>query len=92
MKKPPTPLRIARELRGLTLRQVRIATGIATGRLSMLERGMVTAKPAEQERLAQVLEAPLAEIFPTAATLWMTAFRDEPERSLAVTVAVAAAR
>jgi transcriptional regulator with XRE-family HTH domain len=91
MKKPPSPLRLARELRGLTLRQLRITTGIATGRLSMLERSMVSAKPAEQERLAAALQTSVTDIFPAATVSWLDTFLDDRQQQAADAVAVAVA-
>ena len=67
MKNPVSMLRAARERAGLTIRELHDATGIATGRLSMLERYMVDANVAERERLAAALEAEPAEVFPPAA-------------------------
>ncbi len=62
--KTPTPLRLAREERGLTIRELRAATGIATGRLSMLERDMVKPSPSELDRLTAALQAAVHQIFP----------------------------
>lgn len=59
-----TALRVAREERGLTIRGLRAMTGIATGRLSMLERDMVKPSPSDKERLAAALKAPVQQIFP----------------------------
>jgi transcriptional regulator with XRE-family HTH domain len=61
-----TALRVAREERGLTIRGLRAMTGIATGRLSMLERDMVKPSPSELERLAAALKAPVQQIYPAA--------------------------
>lgn len=59
-----SPLRAARESSGLTIRALRDATLIATGRISMLERCMVKPKASEQERLAAALAVPVEQLFP----------------------------
>jgi transcriptional regulator with XRE-family HTH domain len=64
-----TPLRLAREALGLTIREVRQATGISVGRLSMMERLMVEPSPLEMERLALVLNASARELFPPDGSL-----------------------
>jgi transcriptional regulator with XRE-family HTH domain len=66
-RKPPSDLRLARERLGLTIRQLRDASGIATGRISMLERHMVKPSPSERERLASALEATVEQLFPAPA-------------------------
>jgi transcriptional regulator with XRE-family HTH domain len=67
MKKPSSPLRLAREWRGLTIRQLHDATAIATGRLSMLERGMVRPQVSEIERLCTALASSIDRLFPALA-------------------------
>jgi transcriptional regulator with XRE-family HTH domain len=62
--KPSSALRSARQWHGLTIRQLRDATGVSTGRLSMIERGMVQPNAAEQERLAAALEQTVEALFP----------------------------
>lgn len=61
---PPSRLRTARESRQLTLRQLRDATGIGLGRLSMIERCMVVPKRVEAERLAAAVQAAAEDLFP----------------------------
>ena len=61
---PWTPLRAAREWRRLTLRDVRAATGIGLGRLSMIERDMVAPNASEIERLSAALQATAQQMFP----------------------------
>jgi transcriptional regulator with XRE-family HTH domain len=51
----------------MTMRQLNAATGISTGRLSMLEREMVQANPAERQRLAAVLGAEGGQLFADVA-------------------------
>jgi transcriptional regulator with XRE-family HTH domain len=62
--KSSSALRSARQWRGLTIRQLRDASGVCTGRLSMLERGMVRPSMLEQLRLAAVLEQTVETLFP----------------------------
>jgi transcriptional regulator with XRE-family HTH domain len=65
-RKPPSSLRLARERLGLTIRQLRAVSGIATGRISMLERAMVKPSPSERERLVVALGQAPDELFPPA--------------------------
>jgi len=58
---------MARERRGLTIRELRAASGVSTGRLSMMERGMVQPTPLERERLASALQRSVEEIFPVSS-------------------------
>jgi transcriptional regulator with XRE-family HTH domain len=64
MKAPTSTLRAAREQRGLSIRQLHSLTRIATGRLSMLERHLVSANPSDRERLASALGMPAEALFP----------------------------
>jgi hypothetical protein len=50
----------------LTIRQVRQATGISVGRLSMMERLMVRPSAPERERLALTLAASVDALFPSS--------------------------
>lgn len=50
-----TPLRRARESKGLTLKQVEAATGIDSGHLSRLERQVDHAMPHHAEKLVALL-------------------------------------
>ena len=68
MKKPASALRAARERCGLTIRDVRAVTHIATGRLSMLERDMVKPNAGEREALSAALAESAAALFPEAAS------------------------
>lgn len=62
--KAPSALRTAREWRGFTIRALQAASGVSTGRLSMLERNMVKPSPLERERLAFALGITVEELFP----------------------------
>ncbi len=63
----PSPLKLRRLERGLTLLDVsarlrRPRPG--PGRLSLLERGLITPRPDEARRIAAVLESDPADLFP----------------------------
>lgn len=54
------PWKALREATGLSQREIARRTGINSGRLSVIERGLVPT-PAEQEKLRNVLVAALGE-------------------------------
>jgi transcriptional regulator with XRE-family HTH domain len=58
MRRPDSPLRAARERAGYTIREFSKITGISTGHLSMIERGMASPSEAEALRLASALGLP----------------------------------
>ncbi len=61
---PASALRHARLDAGLTLFDVQQGTGIPQSRLSLIERGLVAARPDEQRRVAQVLQLDETQLFP----------------------------
>ena len=60
---PASALRHARLDADLTLFDVQRETGIHQSRLSLIERGLVTARPDEQARVAQTLQCPVERLF-----------------------------
>jgi len=57
-------LRKKRILSEITLYDLARKAGIAASKLSLVERGIDSAQPEEQNRLAAVLNCEVAEIFP----------------------------
>ena len=56
-----TPLREAREKRGLTIQQVSASVGIDSGNLSRIERGLQVPSKDLTERLAKYFEGEVTE-------------------------------
>ena len=50
---------------GLTLFDVQQHASVPQSRLSLIERGLVTARPDEQERVAQALRCEVERLFPS---------------------------
>lgn len=59
-----SPLRRERVLRQLTIYDIRARTGIATSKLSLVERGYEEASEDEKRRLSRALGVPIKELFP----------------------------
>ncbi len=59
-----TRLRLQRILNRFTLYDLRALTGIAVSKLSLVERGIETAREDEQELLAKALGVSVESIFP----------------------------
>jgi transcriptional regulator with XRE-family HTH domain len=57
-------LRHARLDAGLTLFDMQQRAKVLQSRLSLIERGLVEARPDEQERLAEVLQREIGRLFP----------------------------
>lgn len=62
---PASPIKHARIDRNLTLFDLGRLTRINPGRLSMIERSLVTARPDEVERIAVALGTRAEELFAT---------------------------
>ena len=59
-----SPLRKTRLLREYTLHQISVLTGLGASKLSLLERGYLSANDDEKLRLAWALNVSVGEIFP----------------------------
>lgn len=59
----PTLVKVARLLRGLSLLEVELSTGIDDTRLSRIERGLVTADDRQVAALAELYNAPASSLF-----------------------------
>ena len=59
---PLTPLRRARLDSDQTLFAMAQVAGFSTGRLSMIERGLIEPSPDEWRRLADALRVPVTEL------------------------------
>jgi transcriptional regulator with XRE-family HTH domain len=58
-----TRLRIERVIRGLTILELAVASGVSTSRISFLERAMVQPAEHEAEALARVLRISADQLF-----------------------------
>jgi transcriptional regulator with XRE-family HTH domain len=56
-------LKQERERRGWSLVDVTVKTGIASGDLSLIERGLKPAYPGWQRRIAKAFRMPASELF-----------------------------
>jgi len=61
---PLTPLRLARLKRDLTQFRLAVEAHVATGRVSMYERGLLEPTPDEKRRLADALGMTVEQLFP----------------------------
>jgi len=61
------PLRLERILQGKSIHLVSHKTGIDSGKLSLIERGLRTPTSDEKRRLAKVLRARIRDLFPEEA-------------------------
>lgn len=76
-----TPLRTAREKRGLTIQQVATSVGIDPGNLSRIERGKQVPSKDLAEKLSQVFSGQVSETQIIYPERFMRAESPHPERS-----------